>query len=500
MDLLGPPPTRLPAARAANAVFALLQFRRLVIRGELPPPLFRGTLPTCSAQYERLFNTSRLPGEKRDRLWHGGGGGHVAALYGGRLFRVPVMRGGRPLRPRELQSQFQKVLEEGGPPLDPQEALGVLTAGERPPWARVRAALGRGRALRAMDEAPFIVAFDPPGVPPEPEEPPGDGHLEAEARALLHGPWHNRWFDKSFTLIVFSSGRLGVNAEQSWGDPPVLGHLWEYTLATEALELRYESSGDCRGGEEPGIPPPQCLDWEIPPESRRALSGALETAQVLSDDLELHVFTFVPPPGSPQISDALVQLALQLALVRERGPCLSYEPVPTRLFQEGRTEGVRGCGPPILALVAAMGDPETRAGRRRALLRAALRHQRAQLRAALTGAGLERHLQALEATAAARGQRDPFLQEVLGHPWALASSPAPRADPPLLPPSLHLAGGGFGPPHRDAYGVSFARGGDSAIIFHISCSATSACTDARGFAGKIRTALGELGELGWGEE
>ncbi|XP_072703794.1 carnitine O-palmitoyltransferase 1, liver isoform-like [Ciconia boyciana] len=450
MDLRGPPPTRIPAARAANAVFALLQFRRLVLRGELPPALFRGTLPTCSAQYERLFNTTRLPGESRDRLRHGGGGAHVAVLHAGRLFRVPVRRGGRALRPRELQSQFERAPLGAG-------AGGAAGGGE-----------GQRGGAAGAGGSPFLVALDPPpgdGAPPG--DPPADGALDAEAKALLHGPCHNRWFDKSLTLVVFASGRVGLNAEHSWGDPPVVGRLWEYTLATDVLALGYEGSGDCRGGVEPGIPPPQRLHWDIPPECRGALAGALGAARALAADLQLHVFACAPPPGTPPgPPDALVQLALQLALVRERGPCLSYQPVPTRLFLEGRAEAARGCGPPVLELAAAMGDPKAGRGRRRALLGAALRQQRGQRRAAMTGAGLDRHLQALAAVAAQLRLRPPFLAEA----------------------------------HPDGYGVCYARGGDAAIIFHVSCKASSPRTDARRFAAQIRAALGELGELLGGDE
>ena len=36
-----------------------------------------------------------------------------------------------------------------------------------------------------------------------------------------------RWFDKSFTFIVFKNGKVGMNAEHSWADAPIVAHLWE---------------------------------------------------------------------------------------------------------------------------------------------------------------------------------------------------------------------------------------------------------------------------------
>lgn len=35
------------------------------------------------------------------------------------------------------------------------------------------------------------------------------------------------WFDKSFSLMVFSNGKLGLSVEHSWADCPISGHMWE---------------------------------------------------------------------------------------------------------------------------------------------------------------------------------------------------------------------------------------------------------------------------------
>lgn len=40
--------------------------------------------------------------------------------------------------------------------------------------------------------------------------------LDYWAHSLLHGTGCDRWFDKSFNLIVFKNGRFGINAEHSW--------------------------------------------------------------------------------------------------------------------------------------------------------------------------------------------------------------------------------------------------------------------------------------------
>lgn len=36
-----------------------------------------------------------------------------------------------------------------------------------------------------------------------------------------------RWFDKSFSIVVYKNGKNGLNAEHSWADAPIVAHLWE---------------------------------------------------------------------------------------------------------------------------------------------------------------------------------------------------------------------------------------------------------------------------------
>lgn len=40
--------------------------------------------------------------------------------------------------------------------------------------------------------------------------------LDRYARSMLHGKCYDRWFDKSFNLIVTKNARVGFNAEHSW--------------------------------------------------------------------------------------------------------------------------------------------------------------------------------------------------------------------------------------------------------------------------------------------
>ncbi|KAK5914711.1 hypothetical protein CgunFtcFv8_009129 [Champsocephalus gunnari] len=134
MDFLYVSPTSVQAARAGNTITALLLYRRKVNREELKPSRVPGTvIPLCAAQCERMFNTTRTPGEETDVLQHWQDSEFIAVYHRGRYFRLWVYRAGRLLSPREIELQIQRILEDQSVPLPGEEKLGALTAGDR--WA-----------------------------------------------------------------------------------------------------------------------------------------------------------------------------------------------------------------------------------------------------------------------------------------------------------------------------------------------------------------------------
>uniref|UniRef100_A0AAV2LFX7 Protein kinase domain-containing protein n=1 Tax=Knipowitschia caucasica TaxID=637954 RepID=A0AAV2LFX7_KNICA len=123
-------------------------------------------IPLCAAQCERIFNTTRTPGEETDVLQHLQDSDYVVVYHRGRYFRLRVYQAGRLLSPREIEFQIQRILDDPTPPSKGEAHLGALTAGDR-------------------------------------------------------------WFDKSFSVVYYKNGKCGINAEHSWADAPVLAHLWE---------------------------------------------------------------------------------------------------------------------------------------------------------------------------------------------------------------------------------------------------------------------------------
>uniref|UniRef100_A0AAZ3RFE6 carnitine O-palmitoyltransferase n=1 Tax=Oncorhynchus tshawytscha TaxID=74940 RepID=A0AAZ3RFE6_ONCTS len=466
MDFLYVTPTPIQAARAGNTLHAFLMYRRKLNREELKP--VSTVIPLCAAQCERMFNTTRTPGEETDTVQHWQDSDYVAVYHRGRYFRLRMYSSSRPLSPREIESQLQRILDDPSPPSPGEEKLGALTAGDRIPWAKARKeyfSLGvNKRSLDCIEKAAFFVTLDDDEQGMMGEDPAAS--LDRYAKSLLHGKCYDRWFDKSFSVVIYKNGKIGLNAEHSWADAPVVAHLWEYVLATDSFQLGYNEEGHCKGEVDASLPRPQRLSWDITPECQEQISQSLAVAQALADDVDFHVFSF-RDFGKGMIKkcrispDAYIQLALQLAYYRDRGMfCLTYEASMTRLFREGRTETVRSCSNESCAFIKALEGGEVGKVCRRLLRQASEKHQNLY-KHAMTGAGIDRHLFCLYVVSKYLGVDSPFLKEV--------------AD--------------------DGYGVSYTIMGENMMNFHISCKHSCSQTSSHKYGGQIRQALRDMLQL-----
>ncbi|KAI5942783.1 Carnitine O-palmitoyltransferase 1, muscle isoform [Manis javanica] len=506
MDFVLTKNTEVQAARLGNIVHAMIMYRRKLDREDIKPVMALGIVPMCSYQMERMFNTTRIPGKDTDILQHLTDSRHVAVYHKGRYFKVWLYEGSRLLKPRDLEMQFQRVLDDPSPPQPGEERLAALTAGGRVEWAKARQAFfssGKNKAaLDAIERAAFFVALDEESHHYDPDN---EASLSLYGKALLHGNCYNRWFDKSFTLIAFKNGQLGLNTEHAWADAPIIGHLWEFVLGTETFHLGYTETGHCLGRPRPELAPPQRLQWDIPEPCQAVIESSYQVAKALADDVELYCFQFLPF-GKGLIKkcrtspDAFVQIALQLAHFRDRGKfCLTYEASMTRMFREGRTETVRSCTSESTAFVQAMVERSHMKEDLQDLFRKASKKHQNMYRLAMTGAGIDRHLFCLYVVSKYLGVSSPFLAEVLSEPWRLSTSQIAQFqirmfDPDQYPKHLG-AGGGFGPVADDGYGVSYMIAGENTIFFHVSSKFSSSETNAQRFGNHIRQALLDIADL-----
>uniref|UniRef100_A0A665U7U9 carnitine O-palmitoyltransferase n=1 Tax=Echeneis naucrates TaxID=173247 RepID=A0A665U7U9_ECHNA len=497
MDFLYVFPTSLQAARAGNVIHAIMLYRRKLDRAQIKPLyLLANKVPLCSAQWERMFNTTRIPG--LETVFSSSK--HIAVYHKGRFFKVWLFYDGRLLLPREIEQQMERILSDESEPLPGEDKLAALTAGDRTPWAKARETFfscGKNKqSLDAIEKAAFFVTLDDTEQRYDENNPITS--LDSFAKSLLHGKCYDRWFDKSFNLMVFKNGTMGLNVEHSWADAPIVGHLWEYVLSMDPVKLGYTEDGHCKGELHPNLPGPQRLQWEIPAECEEIIQKSLTLARNLADDVDSHIIPFTNF-GKGLIKkcrtspDAFIQIALQLAHYRDKGKfCLTYEASMTRLFREGRTETVRSCTMEACNFVRSMIRDETREERLRLLKLAAEKHQNMYC-VAMTGGGIDRHLFCLYVVSKYLGEDSPFLKEVLSEPWRLSTSQTPLQQVELFDlvrhPEYVTCGGGFGPVADDGYGVSYMIVGENLINFHISSKHSSPETDSHRFGANIRQAM-----------
>ncbi|CAF0774253.1 unnamed protein product [Brachionus calyciflorus] len=507
LDCIFRPPNCNQASRAANCIVAALMHRRNLENENIRPIMVQNTVPLCARQYERQFNTTRIPGEVTDKIVHYNDSKHVAVYCKGKWYKLYAYYHSKPLNAKELEIQLEKILNDESEASKGEMYLGGLTAGDRVPWAQARNSyFSKGinkTSLAAIEKAAFCVILDDETF----EITANDTRdLDKFAHSILHGKGHDRWFDKSFNMIVSKNARVGLNVEHTWADAPVTGHMLECIIYHEYFTIGYDENGHSRGQcryEE--LPDPVRLKWDFTPKLEEAIMSNYAIADKLLNDVDLHIYVHdsfgkgfsKKCKCSP---DAFAQMALQLAYYKDTGRFhLTYEASMTRLFKEGRTETVRSCSIESREWVLSMLDETKTKAERVKLFKKACEFHVQQYRDAMTGKGVDRHLFTLYVVSRYLEVDTPFLKEILSEPWRLSTSQTPSNQTNLLDvdklPEFKSCGGGFGPVADDGYGVSYVFSGEDTMFFHISSKRSCQTTDSYRFGENIKKTLEAIKDL-----
>ncbi|GLD74092.1 carnitine O-palmitoyltransferase 2, mitochondrial-like protein [Lates japonicus] len=166
--------------------------------------------PLDMSQYFRLFNSTRIPKHGRDELFTDEKGRHLLVMRKGNIYAFDIVdRDGNLVKPAEIQSHLKYVLSDPTPA--PAFPVGVLTSENRDVWAGLRdklSAAGNTENLRIVDSALFCLCLDDESM---------RDHIHI-SHNMLHGDGCNRWYDKSFSIILTKDGQAAINFEHSWGD------------------------------------------------------------------------------------------------------------------------------------------------------------------------------------------------------------------------------------------------------------------------------------------
>lgn len=302
-----------------------------------------------------------------------------------------------------------------------------------------------------------------------------------EQMHMIRGTTHNvanRFFDKSFTLIVDPLTRAGATGEHSPVDALVPSIVAEYGIVEGCPTFDEVKAEDERRAV-------QRLDWVADEEVSRACIEAKARADALiadSDNMELWFEDYGTEwiKSSAKLApDAYIQMVIQLAYYRTSGQfSATYETALTRMFKSGRTETIRSHTAEarewVLAMCANPGERNYVAEPHRlhALLKTAIQKHSSLTRLAATGQGIDRHLLGLRLMLRPlNGENVALFEDNLfekSQQWKLSTSGLSAG---------HLFNGtGFGATYPDGYGINYLAAPDM-IKFGIeskhSCPATS---------------------------
>ncbi|KAL1129813.1 hypothetical protein AAG570_012757 [Ranatra chinensis] len=437
--------------------------------------------PLDMSQYENLFNTSRIPELNKDRLYHDSSRKHILIMKGGNLFSLNVLdESGTIIDPQTLLICIRFILKHCTKKAE--HPVGVLTTENRDQWAIARKhleSIGNIDHLKSIDGSLFNLVLD--DVEPTTE-------WKTVIRQFLHSDGRNRWFDKSFSLIVNKGGMAGLNFEHSWGDGIAVLRYFEniYKDSTQKPCVH-------PGNVDHNCTPEQLvksLEFKLDDKAKAFISEADKKYDKTCKSLDVQVYEFnhfgkklcKVRKISP---DYIMQLAFQIAHDKLMGKQVAtYESCSTAAFKHGRTETVRPCTVETKAFCKLLnaGNEKNILVLREMIKKCSEIHGQLIKEAAM-GQGFDRHMFALNLLAQKNGNiPDVFVDPsyaTINH--NILSTSTLNSDVLLL--------GAFGPVVEDGYGIGYSIWNErlGSIVTNYSHS-----TDGEGFIACMEGALNEI--------
>ncbi|XP_075412422.1 carnitine O-palmitoyltransferase 2, mitochondrial [Tenrec ecaudatus] len=405
--------------------------------------------PLDMSQYFRLFNSTRIPKPGRDELFIDEQTRHLLVLRKGHFYVFDVLdRDGNIVPASEIKAHLKAILEDRSPA--PEYSLAYLTSENRDVWAKLRGQLvseGNGEVLRKVDSAVFCLCLD--------DFPIRDrAHL---FHTMLHSDGANRWFDKSFNLVLAQDGCAAVHFEHSWGDGvAVLRFFNEIFKDSTQCPALSPQSPPAAAADPAAL---QKLSFKLSDALKAAVSKAKRQFEETTGSLTVECAQF--ERGGKEFlkrqrlsPDAVIQLAFQMAFLRQYGQTVAtYESCSTAAFKHGRTETVRPASVFTKRCSEAFVWEPSRhsAGELQQLMAKCSKHHSQLTKEAAMGQGFDRHLFALRNLAASRGVPLPELYldpayGVMNHNILSTST--------LSSPAVSM--GGFGPVVPDGFGIAYS--------------------------------------------
>ena len=460
-----------PAIKASNYVISILRFRRSLKDNVLSPDITYlkkdkklATVYHDMSQYNSMFGATRIASLEKDYLQMDPSSRHIIIMKDGDFYKLNVLDEYENIAsPQFIYSNIKYICDTPNVPSN-QYCIGVLTTRPRDDWANLRSQLEKieenKASLESIDCALFDLCLDTGVSSLEVDE---CRTLAYHSHNFLHGCDNNeskpinRWFDKSFSIIVTQSGLSALNWEHSWGDGVTLRRFWD-RVYPDSIKRHFVGPDIAPCSELINSKDFQKLSFNLTPSLEATISKARKSYQQFTNQLELRVTKVdnVTKSFFKNLKigpDAVFQLSFQLAYYKlfNGQTTGTYEACSTSRFKHGRTETVRSATSLTKQACQMLENKEDYSNDQ---LQDALKdcfNLHSQLvKEASFGQGFDRHLFALKTLALKEGVKNVELFEDEAYAFATKY----RLSTSMIFDG-YIIGGGFGPVIEDGFGISY---------------------------------------------
>jgi carnitine O-palmitoyltransferase 2 len=266
----------------------------------------------------------------------------------------------------------------------------------------------------------------------------------------------NRWYDKSFNMIMLSDGTLGLHCEHSWGDGIALLRFCN-DIDKDANENGKIDSNIYQTITSSSCDSIEKLEFQFNDQLKHEFDVSTTNYNELVSKVNVKVYQesvlgkniLKKSTLSP---DAVMQLGIQMAYYKMHQRFVStYESCSTAVYKHGRTETIRPVTRETKLFIETLSKSTDNQVKRDLLKKCSEKHQQL-IKEAATGQGFDRHLFALK-----------YLQQMENNNEQLNPIYTDRSyqmmNHTILSTSTvgskHVAAGGFGPVVNDGFGVGY---------------------------------------------
>lgn len=266
----------------------------------------------------------------------------------------------------------------------------------------------------------------------------------------------NRWFDKSFNMIVLSDGTLGLHCEHAWGDGVALLRFCN-DIHKDANEHGNVNSSNYSTVKSYAHGCVEKLEFKLDDRLKSEFETSKQNYENFVSKLNAKVYQEETLgknllKRSALSPDAIMQLGIQMAYYKMHHRFVgTYESCSTAVYKHGRTETIRPVTNETKTFIETLTKSDDNKLKKDLLQKCSEKHQQL-IKEAATGQGFDRHLFALK-----------YLQQVENNENQLHPIYTDKSYQSInhnilstsTVASKHIAAGGFGPVVNDGFGIGY---------------------------------------------